>query len=870
MKIIKRIISTAASLCMLTAITNAFPTANTAAATTIVSISPYDVYDINGGKFEGWGTSLCWWANRIGYSDSLSQKAAETFFSTDGLGLNIARFNIGGGDDPSHTHITRTDSNMPGYTKYNNGSVTYDWSADVNQRNVLRRCIEAAGDDMIVEMFSNSPPYYMTNSGCSSGAVNSGENNLRDDKYNDFAEYLAEVTAHYEKDWGIHVQSITPMNEPYTDYWGAYSNKQEGCHFDQGSSMDKIYQALSSSLKKRGINDIIISACDESVIDTQISSWNKMSDTTKALIGRIDTHTYGGSQRAELKNTAINADRNLWMSEVDGGSTAGSNAGEMGAALWLADRITLDSNELNCSAWILWQVIDNHISSVGMNGNKDKGMINTQGGYWGLAVADHDSNNIILTKKYYAMGQFSRYIRPGMTMLKCSGNCVAALDTVNNKLVIVATNDGSSDKDLVFDLSGFDSAGTSATAIRTSNSESWKDIGNISVSGGGLAVSLAKQSVTTFIIDGVKGDGALTDRITVTSGMVNGSASWNSDSSTDCTKAFDGNISTFFDGVSDGWVQADLGQLYDLSALGYAPRAGYEYRMGDGRFLASQDGQNWTTLYTVKSKPSSGMHYVTALSGDTTARYVRYEVPSGTPKNDYNNDSAYCANIAEIALYGTPHGQSSSAKYDRLNPVSGSGSSSWKDTASVTFEKAYDGDMNTYFDGLEGGYVTLDLGNICTLKNIAYCPREGYEARMIGGYFSVSADGTNWKRIYTVESKPAFRMNFTPEFDNITARYVRYEVPTGAPASPLSNDSVYLCNVAEIAVYGTTGTEALTGDVNNDGDVNVADLMAYQRYILKNGALAAPENADINGDGTADVFDMISLRKLLISKINFT
>ncbi len=866
MKLFKRMVSAAASLFMLTPIVTAFPYSKAEAAS-IVNISPYDTYDINGGKFEGWGTSLCWWANRIGYSDTLAQQAAETFFSTDGLGLNIARFNIGGGDDPSHTHITRTDSNMPGYTKYNNGTVTYDWSADANQRNVLKRCIEAAGDDMIVEMFSNSPPYYMTNSGCSSGAKDSNNNNLRDDKYTDFAEYLAEVTAHYENDWGIHVQSITPMNEPYTNYWGAYSNKQEGCHFDQGSSMDKIYQELSKSLKKRGINDIIISACDESVIDTAISSWNKLSDTTKAIIGRIDTHTYGGSQRAELKNTAINADRNLWMSEVDGGSTAGTNAGEMGAALWLADRITLDCNELNSSAWILWQVIDNHISSVGMNGNKDKGMINTQGGYWGLAVADHDNNRIILTKKYYAMGQFSRYIRPGMTMLKCSGNCMAALDTKNNKLVIVATNDGSSDKDMVFDLSGFDNAGTSAQAIRTSNSENWKDIGRINVSGGALSVTLAKQSVTTFIIDGVKGGGALSDKINVTSGMLSGSDSWKSDTSTNYTKAFDGNISTYFDGVSNGWVQADLGEIYDLSAIGYAPRAGYEYRMTDGIFKASSDGMNWTTLYTVKGKPTSGMHYVTALSGNTTARYVRYEVPTGAPANEYNNDSDYCANIAEIALYGTPHGQSSQSEYEKFVIKACTGTLPWHDDESNSFEKACDNDMSTYFDGLEGGYIILDLGKLCTVKEIAYCPREGYEYRMIGGYFSASSDGTNWQKIYTVENKPIYKMNFTEEFENLTARYIRYEVPTGAPTSPLNKDSVYLCNIAEVAVYGKTDSEAIIGDVNNDGVIDVSDLVHYQRYLLKNEKLAVPENADINDDGVTDIFDNIALRHLVISKI---
>lgn len=198
MRIIKKFCS-AAAMAVLASMSSAMPAFEADAAST-VSLSPYDVYDINGGKFEGWGTSLCWWANRVGYSDSLAQKAADTFYGDNGLRLNIARFNIGGGDDPSHTHITRTDSDMPGYTKYNNGAVTYDWNADANQRNVLRKCIEAAGDDMIVEMFSNSPPYYMTNSGCSSGNRDGGKNNLKDDYYDDFAKYLAEVSYHYKND----------------------------------------------------------------------------------------------------------------------------------------------------------------------------------------------------------------------------------------------------------------------------------------------------------------------------------------------------------------------------------------------------------------------------------------------------------------------------------------------------------------------------------------------------------------------------------------------------------------------------------------------------------------------------------------------
>ncbi|MBQ3946898.1 MAG: alpha-L-arabinofuranosidase, partial [Ruminococcus sp.] len=272
-KTLKRFASALVSACIALSCAPLSPKPIKTEAAVNVVISPLNKYEINNGVFEGWGTSLCWWANRVGYSDSLAQQCADTFFGDNGLRLNIARFNIGGGDDPSHKHITRTDSNMPGYTKYQNGVVTYDWSADYNQRNVLKRAIKAAGDDMIVEMFSNSPPYYMTKSGCSTGGTDPNKNNLKDDQYDDFAAYLAEVCYHYKNDWGIDIQSVEPVNEPYTNFWGAYSKKQEGCHFDQGSSESTMIVELQKAMKAKGMGDVIISGTDETSIDTQITSY---------------------------------------------------------------------------------------------------------------------------------------------------------------------------------------------------------------------------------------------------------------------------------------------------------------------------------------------------------------------------------------------------------------------------------------------------------------------------------------------------------------------------------------------------------------------------------------------------------------------
>ena len=828
-----------------------------------VSISPASTYEINDGVFEGWGTSLCWWANRLGYSDSLAQQAADAFYGDNGLRLNIARFNIGGGDDPSHTHITRTDSNMPGYTVYKNGTATYDWSADYNQRNVLLRSIKACGDDMIVEMFSNSPPYYMTNSGCSSGAVNAGSNNLKDDCYDDFAQYLAEVCWHYETEWGVDIQSIDAMNEPYTNYWGANSPKQEGCHFDQGDSQSNVITELRKALNNKGLNDVMISGTDETSIDTQITSYNKLSDEAKNAVDRIDTHTYSGSKRSALKDTAVSAGKNLWMSEVDGGSTAGTNAGEMGAGLWLAGRITTDVNDLNASAWIMWQVIDSHISKAGYNGNKDTGMVNTSGGYWGVAVADHDNDTIILTKKYYVFGQYSRYIRPGMIMLNSSGSTVSAYDPDAGQLVIVAYNTSDSASDVNFDLSGFGAVGTTAQAIRTSNTENWKNIGDIALSGDALNVSLAPNSVTTFVIEGCSGSISLENQITLTENQLSGTDSWKSNASTDYRKVFDGDVNTYFDGLGSGWVQADLGAVYDLTALGWCPRKGYEYRMPDGMFQLSVDGENWHTAYTVSGKPSFGMHYITHFAGGNTARYIRYAVPEGKPNNSYNSDDVYCCNIAEIEVYGDLN---PAENYDKIIPAETSGSESWQNRGSYNYAKAFDGKTDTYFDGVGSGWVQADFGALYNLKAIGFCPRNGYEYRMPDGIFEISKDGESWTEIYTVRNKPDFCMNYIHLNEETTARYVRYRVPEGAPSNSWNQDNVYCCNIAELEFYGTPAEQpAVKGDIDKDGTANLADVVLLQKYLHGTEHLPEDVSADFTGDGIVNIFDFIMLKRILLA-----
>ncbi|MBR6996419.1 MAG: hypothetical protein IKH96_10445 [Ruminococcus sp.] len=64
----------------------------------------------------------------------------------------------------------------------------------------------------------------------------------------------------------------------------------------------------------------------------------------------------------------------------------------------------------------------------------------------------------------------------------------------------------------------------------------------------------------------------------------------------------------------------------------------------------------------------------------------------------------------------------------------------------------------------------------------------------------------------------------------------------------------------------TTTTTApptpLRGDLNNDGEVNVADLVFYHLYL--HGKVKISRSCDLNDDGTEDVFDLVELRNILI------
>ncbi|MEE1754460.1 RICIN domain-containing protein [Streptomyces sp. SP18CS02] len=458
--------------------------------------------------FEGWGTSLAWFANVTGgWPDAQRNRLADALYGSKGLGFTIARYNIGGGDSPETKPYLRTGGAVPGHWNRPGAESPGWWNpanpshwnpgADANQRWWLKAA-KARGADTF-EAFSNSPPYFMTNSGLVSGAVNGGEDNLRSDQYERFADYLSGALRRVQNSTGVTFDSLSPVNEPDTDFWRA-GGRQEGSHWATGSQA-RMIAALRAELDSRGLGTPI-ATMDETNPEKFRTNWEAYSSPVRSMIGKLNTHTYGTGGRTGARDIAKGAGTPLWMSEVDLGGTVPQSFTDMSPALDLADRITDDIRELEPRAWVLWQAVEDYENMTPAHENSNWGLIQTD-----FTPADAAKEPLRKNKKYWVMAQYSRFIRPGDRIINSDDtDTLAAVRPGGRGAVVVHTNPTGSPRTVTLDLSGFQNV--SPAPVQRYTTDAGKNLrreANVTATGKRLTVTLAPGSVTTLVLPGVSG-----------------------------------------------------------------------------------------------------------------------------------------------------------------------------------------------------------------------------------------------------------------------------------------------------------------------------------------------------------------------------
>jgi galactan endo-1,6-beta-galactosidase len=395
----------------------------------------------SGPVWEGWGTSLAWWAHAFGDRDDIadilftSRTTAYGSTTLPGLALNIVRYNAGASSATAiGTDVMQTSPNIVPFKQIEGywldwlssdpSSASWNWYADSAQRNMMWKARDRGVDHF--ELFSNSPMWWMLYNHNPSGAADGG-NNLQSWNEAQHALYLATVARYAHDQWGIDFTSVEPLNEPSGGWWKA-GGTQEGCHVDTATQA-RVITALRAKLDEKGLGGMAVAASDENTYDDASRTWASFSNATRGRIGRVNVHgyQYGGGRRDRLHAAVSGAGKSLWNSEYGEDDATGMS---------LASNLDLDMRWLHPSAWVYWQALDY--------------------GGWGLIQADGHTRWLgPVNPKYFVLAQFTRHIRPGMRIMDGGEpNTVAAYDADAHKLVIVTTNYGKAQW-ITFDLSAF-------------------------------------------------------------------------------------------------------------------------------------------------------------------------------------------------------------------------------------------------------------------------------------------------------------------------------------------------------------------------------------------------------------------------------
>ena len=441
---------------------------------------------------EGWGASLCWWANIMGgFSDAKVKIICDWITDpVNGMNMNIFRFNIGGGDDPAHNHMRTDGGDMPGYKA--SLTAAYDWTKDANQRKIMQQLIasriaKAGINDIQIVAFSNSPPYWMTNSGCSAGSVEGNVGNLKSDMFDDFADYLTEVTRYYHDNLGITFNYIEPFNEPDVG-WKALGS-QEGCYLSVSDQMIMIRELYKKMTEKEMLSYSQITANDANNLDygyNTMLAYQAAGDILPKM-DLVSVHTYGGNNRAMLANWAKKYEKKLWQSESGPIYVGGSNEHQI---MVMADRIITDLRDMKCTAWCDWQ-----IGGTGSPTNNP----------WGHIIGQYDDPFDPITRNinFNIRAQYSRYLKAGYTIIGNSAkNAIAALSPDEKELVLVVSNQETYTQKYNVDLSKFSEFGK-VTQVRTRAQEALgvkNSLTTFNLSGNSFTYDALPESVATFIV----------------------------------------------------------------------------------------------------------------------------------------------------------------------------------------------------------------------------------------------------------------------------------------------------------------------------------------------------------------------------------
>lgn len=482
---------TAATLLAASVTAAVLPGAAEAASSTAIITAPAQT-------IAGFGASGAWWVNDLTkFSSSVQSQVAADLFTTSGIDLSQYRYNIGGGGTGVSVAARAPQTFLT-------TSGTYNWSNDPGGQYFLKAASSDGVPDLI-GFVNSAPEEYTTNNKTCAGEINTSDDAA-------YGTYVATIVSHFASQ-GVTLSQISPMNEPDDSF---SSCGQEGMQVP-ASERASVIDAVGSALSSAGLSTKIIA--DESSQTTQLLSeaptW--LADSSApGYTTAIAHHTYNNPSDSGLEQVGSLGDVNgkpVWASEIccqisGGGGYGAQYDPTMAGALVLTNYIYTDMSYADDAAFQWWTALSSELGCDPSTSSTCATSVNSSGWNDGLLYYDpnyaSDGNqNIYPTKRFYALGQYSKYVRPGAVRYGVSGSpsgvqTMAFWNSSSSQWDVVATNTNSSATSLSLNLN----SGTlsPSAAVQTDSSENMASVSAPSISGSTISASLPAQSVTTYVL----------------------------------------------------------------------------------------------------------------------------------------------------------------------------------------------------------------------------------------------------------------------------------------------------------------------------------------------------------------------------------
>jgi len=468
-------------------------------------------------EIDGFGGSNAW--TRLPDNPQVAANVVRLLYSrTEGMGFTILRNRIpfrerlAGDNSPglNDGFIVRNSDHTYSYTENPNGTKTFDlnWNSwDLSSTKNLIRMIKNLGRDGPEELVIMSTPWTPPSNRVTQwkedvtglrGNLNYTMDwskpdiwgRLKREHYNDYADLLADYAANFQSQMGHPLSILSVQNEPNwkVEYESAYWN---------GTDLRDFIKVIANRFPMKNIavgegglgimmpefenfninfNEMILPSLDDPV--------------SRRVITHIGLHQYNGASDPSMRAGAIEfpgiieSGKRFWQTEVSGSGAHLPRGTGIDNALYYARMIHWDMTLSQTNAFLFWWLWTNNSS-------------NTTGS---LIVAD--GNRVTAHHRLYAMGQFSRFIRPGWRRIECDAPSLwgvflsAYRNPKTKEIAIVIINDRYAESTISLNLPGgeFDRL----DVWRTSESEKLDPLGRQRTTGGKTDILLSPKTMITL------------------------------------------------------------------------------------------------------------------------------------------------------------------------------------------------------------------------------------------------------------------------------------------------------------------------------------------------------------------------------------